>query len=392
MPRSRNAIVDDVGLRIEIEPLQEWPPATRAAERREIGRLLSGEYEKRRSAIEARRHGYRAALQSHERKRRRRRTQLLLAAAACFLLGMLLLAGRDTLGGIPMLLSIVVLIVAFAGRRKRLTLHDEEHPPLGELEALHDRILNEELRALWDDAVRRLAVARVGEPERTLGPYLSYPDIDRLRDVWVGARLGADGVPRFTPRSIYYLSFHAERVIAYEGVLDVLRGVPLVQCVREFAYGDITAVTRLAERRVFHRRVDEEPGKGAPFPPPANILPEPGARAAASADKSERIAANRDLLRLELANGEHVQLVLHDDYLAGATTPLDLPQNASEATVEWVRALVREKSSQRVPAAAGPRATPAPAEAVEPAATAADAAAPAPPAEAPDMQADTAAA
>lgn len=326
--------VEPSGLRVVTTPL-EWPPKDREAERTVIFRYLDGHYDRLQKADDARKGQLERELEADKKAQRDGRSSRLRMSVVTFGLAMLLLAsalfGRAQTEGWGVVLLILSGVIF--GSRYAMTggtvasLRVDQLPTHSELDEIYDRVFQADLSVFWAGATRMLAVEKAGRQENYVGPFLNFPSIEETSDCFWGAHRGSDGRTRFTPRSMYYLSFHADQLITYEGAMDIVRGVPVYHKLREFSYQDITSVTRTTKTKSFKRIVPERDS-------PTD--------ATSKADDNNLITT-QEIVLLNLLNGESISIVLNDSYLSSAENESAAPQSQSDQVVELIRSLVRDK-------------------------------------------------
>jgi hypothetical protein len=325
------------GLEVTTE-LLEWPPRTQADERIEIKRYLNGSYEARREKISTAYRRMEIDINIFNSARRSLWKKALLWSLVPGLLAVYnFFSAASAYYWQETHLNWGLLFAAVAGfmfyRISRgpsipAKKHsDEEHPSLAQLEQLYDKALESDMAVLWRSGLRMIAEDKAGNPGRVLGPYLNFPNYDEIKKpVFTKGRIGSDGRLRFTPRSIYYLSFHDNQVITYEAATDIVEGKPIYHKLREFSYQDITAITRVRRTkdvmriaREMHRADDSE------------------------VDDLEALETTQEVIQLDLINGSNVAFVLDDAYLASRAIDVLVPQSESDQVVEAIRAMVRDK-------------------------------------------------
>jgi hypothetical protein len=198
-----------------------------------------------------------------------------------------------------------------------------------------DTWLDEDLEKLKPRALAKGGLDEtelVGETVMLVGPRFR-----NLGGAFFGFRRGADRRARFTPVHVTIINFTEHQLVVYQCAFDLFTGNPLNECVDEYFYTDVVAVTILSEAMTYSvgeldRRI-------------LSRIPKLGE----SAVNGLVQVNNAETFVLTTAGGSTTRVVLRDPVLIEGLGGGEVPTERADKAVGAVRTMLRIKKAGALP-------------------------------------------
>lgn len=203
-----------------------------------------------------------------------------------------------------------------------------------------DTWLEEDLEKLQPRALAKSGLDLsdlVGEPVMLTGPRFR-----NLGGAFFGFRRGKDRRARFTPVHVTIINFTEHQLVTYQCAFDLTTGNPLNECIDEYFYTDIVAVTTRSEAMTYSTgELDDRILSRIP-------------KLAQSAMNGFVQVNNAEIFVLMTAGGSSTKVVLRDPVLIEGLGGGDVPTERADQAVQAVRTMLRVKKAGALPCRMGP--------------------------------------
>ncbi|HEX3129660.1 MAG TPA: hypothetical protein VH394_20145 [Thermoanaerobaculia bacterium] len=198
-----------------------------------------------------------------------------------------------------------------------------------------DTWLREDIQALEPRALSKAGLEKedlVREQVVVIGPRFR-----NLAGATFGFRRDADKKARFTPVHVTIINFTEHQLVAYQCALDCMTGKPLNECVSEYFYNDIVAVSTQSEAFTYSiSDLDQRLVSRVP-------------KLTESAVNGQIQVNDGETFILSTSGEASVRVELNDPVIIRELGGGDLPLEWAENAVQAVRKMLREKKSGALP-------------------------------------------
>ncbi len=165
-----------------------------------------------------------------------------------------------------------------------------------------------------------------------------FPDLDNLGMAYRKGFYGNDHILRYTPRSLTAMCFRQDKIMFYQGALDLTTGKLVYETIREFFYTDISkiGVTKVRVRRAFFSlsRLRNL------FLPWRWYFVERFIRMLNRQPIDEAADNTKEAFQIILKDGTHLELVMSDSRILNHRAFEDIPMSTDEKVIRAIQEFV----------------------------------------------------